>query len=596
MSLLRLKASNIRINQIYTLAKNDINEVLKLLDEKLEYPDSLYDHLFHGFMNQYDPQESPKLGVIAFIANHSEFIRNKLFDSRKWNSLFYYILLSSQNLSENQVKELFEDLCSSEFIKHILSKDKTNEKHIFELIEKYGISNFFENYMNEFFFNRYFSRLESMGNVIILNAIKNKAIEFLDLEALAEFIIRNKKYDLFDFWDLDSRKDIDENFLYKLKNNGINIVSLKLGTIIEKNKISKMTDSKELGWIGHNIIERTSSLSVWGANPHVSEEALLSVFNKIKEKYESPFNNYDPKEFFDHKEMFIVNLLKNPNCPEEIFHDVYQAMLSPGRKRNINESLREIAHTFVKYAPIDLAIGIGRKYYQKNKDSGMLYKLAERLEEETNLPEEKAEKAWAFIVKAQSNLKNDQKYYELREINFDIWAMVPNTILPKLMNGIKKMNDESLFGLYVKKDLSNEVREPLFNEIMLRLNDSSHSSFNPNLFVLVSLTLNSDIDIPKKHSDALKNYFIESFSCNEKNIEYGYENMVLPIMQNGLFKNNRFSLSELISLLSHMNSKRLKMNILELSPLPQNIRILFDESASWQSQWEHEVKSSYVHP
>jgi hypothetical protein len=174
--------------------------------------------------------------------------------------------------------------------------------------------------------------------------------------------------------------------------------------------------------------------------------------------------------------------------------------------------------------------------------------------------------------------------------------MVPNTILPKLMNGIKKMNDESLFGLYVKKDLSNEVREPLFNEIMLRLNDSSHSSFNPNLFVLVSLTLNSDIDIPKKHSDALKNYFIESFSCNEKNIEYGYENMVLPIMQNGLFKNNRFSLSELISLLSHMNSKRLKMNILELSPLPQNIRRLFDEPASWQNQHEHEVESSHVHP
>ena len=63
---------------------------------------------------------------------------------------------------------------------------------------------------------------------------------------------------------------------------------------------------------------------------------------------------------------------------------------------------------------------------------------------------------------------------------------------------------------------------------------------------------------------------------------------MLTIIQNGLLQTKYFSLSDAINLLPRIESPRieskdLKMNLIEYAPLPQNIRRLFDEPDLWQN-------------
>ena len=92
------QASNIRMNQAFSpegVAFN-IEHILKI-PKTLQFPASFYERLFDEYMREFeskDGKSQEKKEVLKFIIKNSEAHRNKIFENRKSNPLFYNLLFS----------------------------------------------------------------------------------------------------------------------------------------------------------------------------------------------------------------------------------------------------------------------------------------------------------------------------------------------------------------------------------------------------------------------------------------------------------------------------------------------------------------------
>ncbi len=605
-------ASNMRLNRMFALAEPPAF----ILDfpDLLDVPSSFFDCFFHeNTVKRFSNSVFNKMNL-CFVAERSEVHRNRIFEQRQWNPVFYGVLLSSTRLTKEQAKYILDDLVSHAFKQNILgNKDKEN-LHLILDIKEQTIPEFISRYVDEGLLKEYLEAFEKTKNRDLINAIKPKVIEWLDLDELAKFVIRNIRYNIFDIKDFVCRTDIDEHFYQELKHHEAHQLVPDIKLLVIRNDLFNMTNPEELHRVGMELAEKNSPMLLeWSKNPHITGETLYSIFKKLKDGF---VHSYFFKEYRE-----LINLiLSHPNCPRNFNEEIKDFLLSESDKITQNAMKTFFIRTFIQHAPMDLALEVAWEFHRKRKVSIIKHGLVEKIHSFStgNYTEEEQKKFWQFMAKTDFASHVDFYLSKKGKIdNFNIWEDIPQKFVEHLMVSVNKIDNDALFGLYARKDISDGQKEILFKEIKSRI-DKIYKKSNKKeddilqMNFLIARVLNQNDNLPVHHLKTFKEFLIDKnlfdknekygvdISLNETHGVLGWEqrirqNHFIKILRNVLPQKNHFSLSELIGLLSRIESPELKMNILEFSSLPQNIRMLFDEPASWQNQHEHEVKSSYAY-
>lgn len=103
-------ASNMRLNRMFALAEPPAF----ILDfpDSLDVPSSFLDRFFHeNTVKRFSNSVFNKMNL-CFVAERSESHRNRIFEQRQWDPVFYGVLLSSAYLAKEQAKHILDDLVS----------------------------------------------------------------------------------------------------------------------------------------------------------------------------------------------------------------------------------------------------------------------------------------------------------------------------------------------------------------------------------------------------------------------------------------------------------------------------------------------------
>lgn len=560
------KITNIRLNSLI------IEEKDYSFSGEHVYPEIVYQYLLQKYF-----KKKPHW-VVHAILQTSDKIRNEFFEKRYLDESYYRAIVQLSNLSLSQVELILEDIASGKANEYMGNGDDLGDFFV-----EYATGDLFQKYFWKIFKNDlieqsgYFFKLMGPKREIFFDNLfktldKDELVEFFS--KAYEFHEKNKGYSgNISFRVFLLREKVDETFAERLKERGVSIFLLDGVAHYNQCIFEKRYDE-----IQKILVNDKKFLAeyYWYENPLILPETLKKVWDNLLKHFSTP------EKTIEGYQRVLKNIVAHPNCPPEVHHDMYERFFTEKKIGRKTYDFYDFLNFFVHHAPRDLVLRAFEDY-SNWVINAIGFRLLKHPEFYTQISDVVKQKLWNGLSK-----KFNVGYRNLSKDMLEFWSIAEEHIVSGI--SIPEMNDESLFGFYIKKLGSSELKNLLFDEIKKRVDECCD---DPKkfiaLFPMVSLLLRENWDIPQKHLDYFKNVLANVLS-NEKFSSMN-EDMILQIRKGVL---NRFSTTETIYLLSRIKEKQEKpmqdivMHILEYGNVPSNLIRIFDEEPKWMNVLKNE--------